>query len=100
MSTTIRWTQRAQRDRIVMRNTLANLSLRAAVHFEERIKHAMKNLRAFPSIGRLGELRNTRELVAHRHYRLVYRLGENAVTIIALHNVGRPWPPKVHSYHD
>lgn len=82
------------------RTGLLNFSARAAIAFEKSVARTLNMLRTFPAIGRLGHIPNTRELVSHKRYRLIYRLKEREVTIIKLHNVSRPWPPKNHYLHD
>ncbi|WP_242560736.1 type II toxin-antitoxin system RelE/ParE family toxin [Pandoraea capi] len=100
MSATILWSKLAQRDRIIARTSLANFNLNAALAFENAVRRSVNMLRTFPSIGRPGHIPNTRELVSHKRYRMIYRLMENEVLIMKLHNVSRPWPPKNHHFHD
>lgn len=97
---TIQWSKHAQRDRTIARMSLENFNLHVALDFEDSLKRAVKTLRSFPAIGRPGRLPNTPELVSHKRYRIIYRLKENKVTILKLHNVSRPWPPRDYPFHD
>jgi plasmid stabilization system protein ParE len=50
-------------------------------------------LTRFPEIGRPGRVPGTRELFAHRHYFLIYRVRGNTVQILRLLHTSRQWPP-------
>ncbi|WP_425495659.1 type II toxin-antitoxin system RelE/ParE family toxin [Pandoraea capi] len=97
---TIRWSDYALRERSIIWNQLLNASPRAAANLNDAIERALRNLRVFPSMGRLHRTGNDRTLLPHRRYRMVYRLKENAVTILSLHNVNRPWPPRDYPFND
>jgi plasmid stabilization system protein ParE len=53
----------------------------------------------FPELGRLGRIPGTRELLAHRHYFLIYRIREDVVQILRLLHTSRQWPPVSSSRH-
>ncbi|VVD65299.1 type II toxin-antitoxin system RelE/ParE family toxin [Pandoraea terrigena] len=100
MSVTIRRSDYALRERVILWNQLSNASPGAALNLNVSVERALRNLRRFPAMGRPHNAGNARVLVPHKHYKLIYRLKENAVTILSLHNVSRPWPPKDSPFHD
>lgn len=93
MTVTIRWSEYALRERVIIWNQLSNVSPSAALSLNRSVERSLKNLRAFPAMGRPHRVGNTRVLVPHRHYRMIYQFKESAVTILSLHNVNRRWPP-------
>ncbi|VVD66008.1 MULTISPECIES: type II toxin-antitoxin system RelE/ParE family toxin [Pandoraea] len=100
MSVTIRWSEYALRERVILWNQLSNASPSAALNLNVSVERALRHLRCFPAMGRPHRAGNTRVLVPHKRYKLIYRLKENAVTILSLHNVSRPWPPRDYPFHD
>jgi len=56
-------------------------------------------LTRFPELGRPGRVPDTRELLAHRHYFLIYRIREDAVQILRLLHTSKQWPPLSPSRH-
>lgn len=66
---------------------------RAAVRLDDLIVGATARLRQFPAMGKSGSVAGTRELLPHPSYRVVYQIGENAVTVLAVVHTARQWPP-------
>lgn len=100
MSVTTRWSGYALRERVILWNQLSNASPGAALQRNVSVERALRNLRIFPTTGRPHSARNPRVLVPHKRYKMIYRLKENAVTILSLHNVNRPWLPKDYPFND
>ncbi len=44
-------------------------------------------------MGRPGQIQETRELIPHESYRLVYEVQADTVWILALVHTARLWPP-------
>ena len=45
-----------------------------------------------PTLGRVGRMEGTRELVAHSNYILVYRVDGKAAEILRLKQAAQKWP--------
>ncbi len=50
------------------------------------------NLPDNPNLGRVGRVEGTRELVAHKNYIVVYRIGANSIEILSVYHAARLWP--------
>lgn len=64
----------------------------AALALDELFEEKAGRLVDHPEMGRLGRVRGTRELVAHKNYILVYSLAEQAVNILRVLHAARMWP--------
>jgi plasmid stabilization system protein ParE len=49
-------------------------------------------LTRFPALGHPGRVPGTRELLAHRHYFLIYRIRGDQIQILRLLHTSRQWP--------
>lgn len=87
------WTPPALADRNDIWLYIAQDNIDAAIRMDDRFSAAAASLRDFPESGRRGATPGTRELLAHRNYRLVYTIEADTVWIIALIHVARQWPP-------
>ena len=70
----VRCSSDAEDDRDEIREYIAADNPRAALRLEELLGAAAGRLGRFPFSGRAGVMRGMRELIAHRHYRLVYEV--------------------------
>jgi toxin ParE1/3/4 len=69
------WTAPARGDLAALVRYIANDDVDAASRVEDRIVAAVKRLSEMPNMGRLGQLRGTRELVVARTaYLAIYRI--------------------------
>jgi toxin ParE1/3/4 len=89
----VRWTPEAEQDRGDVVNYIAAENPRAAARIDELFGLAAARLAKFPLAGRPGKLPDTRELIPHESYRLVYEVVGDTVWILALVHTLRQWPP-------
>lgn len=85
------WTRRAIQDVHGIREFIAQDSPHYAKLVAQRIVTAVERLQTLPESGRIvPELQqpNVREII-HQPYRIVYRLVENEVHILAVHHAAR-----------
>lgn len=93
------WTRPARVDRREIYEFIAADSLRAARKMDLIFAGKAEFLTRFPELGRPGRVSGTRELLAHRHYFLIYRIREDAVQILRLLHTSKQWPPLSPSRH-
>ncbi len=90
----IRWTPKAEEDIELAHQFIAQDSLRAADELVDKLYAAALHLREFPKLGRLGQVRNTRELiVSGTPFYLSYRIEEEHIQILAVVHGARRRPP-------
>lgn len=88
----LRWTRRALADlEHVARHTAAD-NPPAATEFVAAVGRKVARLPAFPLLGRIGALDDTRELVAHRNYLVTYRMRADEVQVLQVWHVARNRP--------
>ena len=85
-----------------LRSALANLDAEAeyvardnvaASRLVERIYEAVEQLKQYPSLGRVGRVPGTRELVVpHTPYLVPYRVREDVIEILRVLHGARRWP--------
>ncbi len=90
------WTQVARRDRNSIIEFIALDNIIAALDLDELITAATARISQFPNIGKVGRIQNSRELVFHEHYLLVYEIHDETIIIIALLHTSQEWPPLLH----
>jgi len=89
----VRWSSDAEDDRDAIRSFIAAENPRGALRVDEAIGEAVGRLDDFPHSGRPGLLSDTREVLAHSHYRIVYVIWDDTVWIVAVVHTSRQWPP-------
>jgi addiction module RelE/StbE family toxin len=89
----LKWTGPAAADRREIREYIAQSNPAAALALDELFKSKAAKLLNLPQMGRPGRAAGTRELVAHRHYILVYDLAGDLVRILRVMHTARQWPP-------
>lgn len=87
------WTAEARRDRAGIWDYVSAHDPRAAADLDDLFTIATNRLIEFPNLGHPGEIAFTRELTPHRNYRLVYKVSDGNVLILALIHAARQWPP-------
>ncbi|MEP7005941.1 MAG: type II toxin-antitoxin system RelE/ParE family toxin [Sphingomonas bacterium] len=89
----IAWTPEAEQDRAAIWDYLEARNPTAAMRMDQLFSDAVAQLADFPMLGHVGEIVGTRELTAHRSYRLVYEVVDGTVWILTLIHTARQWPP-------
>ncbi len=87
------WTRPARADRHEIFEFIAADNLRAARKMDMIFAEKATILIQYPEIGHPGRVPDTRELLAHRHYFLIYRIRGDEVQILRLLHTSRQWPP-------
>lgn len=87
------WTPEAQQDRVELWERIAADNPHAAVLLDELFSDAAATLANHPWLGKPGIITDTRELIPHENYRLVYEVERETVWVLALVHVARQWPP-------
>jgi len=86
------WTEPARDDRRAIREYIAQSNPVAAVELDEALSVRTGQLAEQPESGRPGRVAGTRELVAHRHYVIVYEVVAAMVYILRVLHTSRRWP--------
>jgi toxin ParE1/3/4 len=60
---------------------------------DELFSEAVGRLADHPKLGRVGRISGTRELIAHKHYCVVYEIDQETVWVLAIVHTARQWPP-------
>lgn len=91
----VRWIAGAKQDRADIVNYIAVENPRAVLKMDDLFSEATKKLAKFPSLGQIGKIPGTRELIPHKSYRLVYEVDEAEDTfwVMALVHTANLWPP-------
>ncbi|GAA5623544.1 toxin RelE2 [Brucella sp. NBRC 12952] len=90
---TLRWTRRAVRRLDQIGAYIAKDNPDAAARIVTRIVSAVENLASYPSMGRPGRIKGTREYVfADIPYVIAYRLQSGVVEIITVIHGAQKWP--------
>ena len=87
------WTPEAIQDRDDIYDHIEADNPAAALALDELFSEKAARLSDHPSLGRLGRVANTRELVTHQNYILVYDLDGHLVRVLRVLHAARQWPP-------
>jgi len=87
------WTKQARLDRKDIREHIAQDNPAAALALDALLSEKASHLIDHPKLGRPGRVTDTRELVAHKHYILVYDVTSDLVRILRVLHTARQWPP-------
>ncbi len=89
----IRWTTPASNDLEAIQEHLAKDDPKSAYQITQIIWMATQYLSKYPSMGRVGRVNSTRELViTHAPYIVAYRIKSNAIHVLAIYHETRKWP--------
>ena len=86
------WTEPARVDRRAIREYSAQDNPAAAVELDEQLSARAGQLAEQPESGRPGRVAGTRELVAHRHYVIIYEVVAATIYILRVLHTSRCWP--------
>ena len=86
------WTPQALADRRAIYAYVEADNPRAALALDEVFDARAARLTRHPDLGRPGRVSQTRELVVHRNYVLVYDIVGDLVRILRLLHAARRWP--------
>jgi toxin ParE1/3/4 len=90
------WFKSAIQDLILAKEYIAKDNTNAAISTVQRIRDKVNLLSDQPSIGRLGRIPNTRELVIDKTpYILPYRVRDNKIEILRVLHSSRRWPTSI-----
>jgi addiction module RelE/StbE family toxin len=89
----VRWSTEAKRDRREIISHIWADNAPAAKRMNALFVAVAERLKTFPELGRPGVFPDTREVIPHPNYRLVYEIKGETVTILALFHTARQWPP-------
>lgn len=89
------WTPQAEQDRVAIWDYLVDRDPAAAVRIDRLFSAAVARLADFPTLGHVGTVAGTRELMPHRSYRIIYEIADDAVWILVVIHTARQWPPLV-----
>ncbi|MDC8802644.1 type II toxin-antitoxin system RelE/ParE family toxin [Halomonas pacifica] len=87
------WTPEAIQDRNDIYDYIEPENLVAALTLDELIPEKVQWLTRHPDGGRLGRVPETRELIIHPSYMLVYELVGEQVRVLNVVHTARQWPP-------
>ena len=71
---------------------IAQRNYDAAARLDALIGERVQTLRAFPYLGRPGRLEDTRELVPHPNFIVVYRIEPKTIRVLAILHARRQYP--------
>ncbi|EJF92280.1 RelE/StbE family addiction module toxin [Bartonella taylorii 8TBB] len=86
------WTRIAQFDRQKIREYIAQDNLSAALAFDKILSEKVERLIKFPTLGRLGRIMKTRELVVHQNYIAIYDVSNDTVRILRILHAKQKFP--------
>ena len=86
------WSTEALQDREDIWNYIAQDNPIAAAEMDALFSAAASLLSEQPFLGKAGKIHETRELIAHENYRLVYEIHNEIIWILTLIHTSRHWP--------
>ncbi|WP_054991653.1 type II toxin-antitoxin system RelE/ParE family toxin [Pseudomonas meliae] len=87
------WTPEAIQDREDIYNYIEADNPTAALDLDELFEEKAMLLVEHPNLGRLGRVRDTVELIAHRNYLLIYDVIGDLLRVLNVVHAARQWPP-------
>lgn len=87
----LRWTFAAVEDRDAIYDYVEAHNARAATTLDMLFSQRAAALSGHPFMGRPGRVQDTRELVVHRNYLLIYDLTDTEIRILRFLHAARRW---------
>jgi len=92
----IEWSVLALEDRDQIFDFIASENPLAAVSVDVEIEEQVSQLVLFPESGRMGRVKDTRELIINRTpYIAAYQIREDQVTILRILHCAQTWPDEL-----
>ena len=86
------WASSAEQDRAEILEFIGLDNPIAAITMDELFAEVSSRLEKHPLLGKPGRISETRELIPHANYRLIYEVQDDQVKILALVHTARLWP--------
>ncbi|WP_375678197.1 MULTISPECIES: type II toxin-antitoxin system RelE/ParE family toxin [unclassified Bartonella] len=86
------WTQVAHVDRKKIREYISQDNPSAALKFDQLLSEKVEILVKFPTLGRLGRIINTRELIVYPNYIMIYDISNGVVRILRVLHTKQKFP--------
>lgn len=87
----VRWLRKALHNLEVIHEYIARDNPEAALKLVIKIRSAVKQLETFPEMGRVGRVKETREIVVNPYF-IVYRVSGNCIDILRILDSARKFP--------
>ncbi|KKB13697.1 translation repressor RelE [Devosia geojensis] len=88
------WATPALTDRRKIYSRIGADNPKAALDLDELFERRSWQLSEHPMLGRVGRMAETRELVVHPNYLLIYEIDDETVWILRVLHAAMKWPPK------
>lgn len=88
----IEWLPAARATLLDITDYIANHSVEAALKLHISIELATEQLPNYPYLYRQGRVANTREMLVHPNYLVVYRVGLHAIQIVDVLHTRQQYP--------
>ena len=86
------WASSAEQDRAEILEFIGLDNPSAAITMDELFAEVSSRLEKHPLLGKPGRISETRELIPHANYRLIYEVQDDQVRILVLVHTARLWP--------
>jgi toxin ParE1/3/4 len=86
------WRPEARRQYLESLDYIAERNLIASQRLDQAIVDQVALLKQHPFIGRIGRIENTRELVVHPNYLIIYHVDETEVWILRFLHARKQYP--------
>jgi addiction module RelE/StbE family toxin len=87
------WTPESLDDRRAIYDYIEADNPLAALNLDELFSEKVRDLIDHPGLGRIGRVIETRELVVHKNYILIYDITGESVRVLRVLQAAMRWPP-------